>query len=389
MIKLSEQEARINQKIKELKQAAGSHSPSIFTLAEQIPELKIKVDACFLSNPYATELFLSYLQKELINTAKLRDYLEFYPSQNQVIATAISQFLGINAKNIFIGNGAIEIIQAVLHRFVDQKLVVNIPTFSSYYEFVRKDTQVVYYQLLKENNYTLDLEHYLAFLKQEKPDSIVLINPNNPDGSYIKIDALRALLKELDFIKNIILDESFVHFAYEDEYLNLVQLESLFDEFDNLIIIKSMSKDFGVAGIRIGYAIMDEQKVSSLLENGYLWNSSGLAEYFLRLYVREDFFKEYETIRKLYIKQTQKFFKALSEIKEIKVYPSQANFALVELLDESLSADFVAKLLIKYGIYTRTCSDKVGLKGEFVRIASRSKEENLKILESIQQVFKE
>jgi histidinol-phosphate/aromatic aminotransferase/cobyric acid decarboxylase-like protein len=387
MIKLSSQEKEIARKIRVLKEEAGSHSPNIFTLVEKIPEMSIHVDACFLSNPYATNLFLNYLDKELVGTNKLRDVLEFYPSQNRVIASLIAEHLNVSRDNVFIGNGAIEIIQAVIHNFVKNKIVVNIPTFSSYYEFVKKECEVVFYQLSKKLNYELDIDEYVGFIKKENPDTIVIINPNNPDGGYISYDNLRRILIELKEVDNIIIDESFIHFAYEDDDYSLKDTTGLFNEFNNVIVIKSMSKDFGIAGIRAGYALMDRYKINRLLENGYLWNFNGLSEYFFRLYVRSDFLTDYETIRVKYIRESQKFFESLSQLSSIKTYPSKANFALVELLDGSTSADFVSKLLIKEGIYTRNCSDKIGLQGEFVRIASRSFDENKLIINAIKNCF--
>jgi len=387
MIKLTVEEQSVASKIRQLKEAAGSHSPSIFTIAEELPELDIKVDACFLSNPYATDLFEKYLKKDLIETEKLRDVLEFYPSQNDVIAEVIGKSINVGKENIFVGNGAIEVIQAVMHQYVKNKVVVNIPTFSSYYEFAREDTEVVYYQLKKEDDYSLKTEEYLKFIKDEKPDSVVIINPNNPNGGYLKYKDLRYILNNLKEIENIIIDESFIHFAFEDSEYSLISATELFKEFSNVIVIKSMSKDFGIAGIRAGYAVMDKYKVSNLLKNGFLWNSSGLAEYFFRLYKQESFIEEYEIVRKKYIDEAQLFFKELSKIKEIKVSPSMANFALIELLDGSTSADFVSKMLIKYGVYTRTGSDKIGLNGEYIRVASRTKEENKVIIESMQDMF--
>ncbi|EOI5380276.1 TPA: histidinol-phosphate transaminase [Campylobacter jejuni] len=389
MIKLTKYEKNIQKKIIKLKMESGSHSPSIFTIAEKLPELKINIDSCFLSNPYATALFLRHVKEDLIDTQRLHSILEFYPSQNNVIAKVVGDFIGIDADNIFIGNGAIEIIQAVMHNFVGNKIVINIPTFSSYYEFAKENTRVVYYQLSKESDYILNLDDYINFIKLEKPDSIVLINPNNPDGGYISYEKLKFLLKELYFVKNIIIDESFIHFAFEDLEYNQINIELLFKEFNNLIFIKSMSKDFGIAGIRVGYGIMSKDKVKKLLHNGYLWNSSGLAEYFLRLYTNKNFFDEYDKIRIGYIKETQDFFNALRAIKQFKVYPSKTNFALVEILDGTSSEDFVSKMLIKYGVYMRTCKDKIGLNGEFVRIASRTFDENEIVIKSIYNAFKE
>ena len=139
-------EKSLIDKISLLKDSSGSHSPSINAMRHEIPELKINVDACFLSNPYATELFIKYLEKEIVNTSLLREVLEFYPSQNELIASDISNVININPKNIFVGNGAIEIIQACLHNFCGPKIIVNIPTFSSYYEFTPKETEVVFYK---------------------------------------------------------------------------------------------------------------------------------------------------------------------------------------------------------------------------------------------------
>jgi len=387
MIILDEVEQKIANSIKALKEAAGSHSPSIFTLEEELPDLDVRVDACFLSNPYATDLFLKYLKKELVDTGKLRDVLEFYPSQNDVIASAISAAINVEKDKIFVGNGAIEVIQAVMHNFVENKVVVNIPTFSSYYEFVKPDTEVLFYPLQKDNDYMLDPDDYIAFVKDENPDSVVIINPNNPNGGYLKHSQLRKILEQLRQVKNIIIDESFIHFAFESEAMKLESATEFTKEFSNVIVIKSMSKDFGIAGIRAGYGVMSNLKVSELLGNGYLWNSSGLSEYFFRLYSKKEFLSDYEDVRKKYIVEAHEFFALLSDIPEIKVYPSMANFALIELLDGSSSEDFVSKMLIKYGVYTRTGSDKIGLDGEFVRIASRTKSENEIIIKAIQNIF--
>src|SRR5438105_13348236 len=98
------------EKFKQLKQSAGTHSPSITTIKAELPEVKIKVDACFLSNPYATEIFLTYFKKELIETGEINRVLEFYPSQNREISLLVGKHLDIDPAQIFIANGATEII---------------------------------------------------------------------------------------------------------------------------------------------------------------------------------------------------------------------------------------------------------------------------------------
>src|SRR6218665_2259310 len=137
MIKFTDDELKVVKKIEQLKDEAGSHAPSFFTFKQKLPEIDIKVDACFLSNPYATDLFIEYFNKEILQMGNIRDLLQSYPSQNGVIAEILADFLKIDSKRIFIGNGAIEIIQAVIHNFTRDKIIITIPTFSSYYEYVK------------------------------------------------------------------------------------------------------------------------------------------------------------------------------------------------------------------------------------------------------------
>jgi histidinol-phosphate/aromatic aminotransferase/cobyric acid decarboxylase-like protein len=373
----------IKEKIKKLKELSGSHSSSISTLINGIPQLKIKIDACFLSNPYATDLFMKHLENDLIKKKRLRDVLEFYPPQNREISATISKRLRINTDNIFVGNGAIEVIQAVLHRFVKGKLCVILPTFSSYYEFSNDKTEVVYYRLSKQNNFEFDLQDYIRYVKDNNINNIVLINPNNPNGGYIQRNQFHILIQELQELDNIIIDESFIHFAYEDINMFQVSNGELIQNYPNLVIIKSMSKDFGIAGIRAGYGIMAADKISKLLRTGYLWNISGLANYFFKLYESENFQQQYEIVRKKYIMNTLLFMTELSSINNIKVYSSKANFVLLEVPEGCNSFDFTMDLLIENGVYVRDCSDKIGLEGEFIRIASRTFEENLEIINTI------
>lgn len=378
----------VAQKYKKLKENAGSHSPSLGNIKEQIPELKIKVDACFLSNPYATNLFLEYFNKEVVSTGEINNLLEFYPSQNNVIAQYIENQLQIPVGHVFVANGAIEAIQAVIHRYSKGKIVVIIPTFSAYYEYASHEDQVIFYNLKKEENFKLDIDAYIQFVNEFKPDTIILINPNNPDGGYInKFDMLK-IISELSWVNNIIIDESFSHFAYENSDLELMSIVPSVYEMDNVTVVKSMSKDFGIAGIRCGYAIMAKDRVKDLLKNGYLWNSNGFAEYFFKLYSRHDFLKKYEIIRRKYITEALFFISELNRINNIHVYPSRANFVLIELLNKKTADEISTRLICDFGIYVRNCNDKIGLDGEFIRIAARTNEENSLIIQALKEVVK-
>jgi histidinol-phosphate/aromatic aminotransferase/cobyric acid decarboxylase-like protein len=329
-----------------------------------------------------------HFHREVIRPRKLRALLELYPSQNRVIASKLGRVLDVDPASIFIGNGAAEIIQAVLHRFTMEKILVNLPTFSPYYEFVRPDTRVIFNVLHREDEFRFDPAGYLKLVQSEKPDTVVLINPNNPDGGYIPHAAMLELLEELRFVPNVIVDESFIHFACEGNGYTYCSVAGEVRRFPNLTVVKSMSKDFGVAGIRAGYAVMAPDRVRALLSNGYLWNSSGLAEYFFDLYSRPDFQWRYERERIRFIRNSRRFFSGLSDIHGLHVYPTAANFALVELRNDLTAEELVCRLLIRRGIYTRTCDDKKGLdSGRFIRIAARNRPENAYMIRSLRRLI--
>ena len=385
-IRLTNAEKKIARALAEIKKKSGSHSPSPAMLAE-VPGVTLTHDLCFLSNPYATDLFLKYWKKDFGKDGeKLRKLVELYPSQNPALAEKVGKMLDVPAKSIFVGNGATEVIQAVLHNFAKKKILVSVPTFSPYLEFVPKRVRVQQHKLRKENQFRVNLNAFISDVRKEKPDTVVIINPNNPDGGYVSASDLRLLLEHLRHVETVIVDESFVHFA--DENIEVLRgAAGLVKTFPNLVVIKSLSKDFGIAGLRVGYGVLSEERVSALLARGYLWNVSGFGEYFLNLLCTKTFLQEYDQARLRVIRERNDFLTELSKIKSISVYPSKANFFLVELLDGSKSEDLMVALLVRCGIYLRPCGDKVGLKGEFVRVASRRQRENKKLIAALSELL--
>ena len=158
-IHLNEQELKIQKKLREIKKTSGSHSPSPMMLSG-IKDFKIKHDFCYFYNPYATDLFLKYFKKDSRRKDFLRELIEWYPSQNQALSRGFAPVLGVKAENLFLGNGATEIIQAVMQHFVKQKILIPIPTFSSYVEFAPKGVSVIFHQLKKESGFRLNIQDF-------------------------------------------------------------------------------------------------------------------------------------------------------------------------------------------------------------------------------------
>lgn len=389
-MQLTHHEREALRVLADAKAESGSHSPSLFTLGDRIPGLKVNVDACFLSNPYATDLFIDRLTSDLIATGAMRKVLESYPSPNRHIAELLEPTLAVDRSQIFVCSGAVEAIQAAMHRFAGTRVGVILPTFSPYYEYLRPDQEVEFFRLSKEREFALDVDELLRFVAEKRLDTLCVINPNNPNGAYTPNSEMRRLLEGLAHLQLVILDESFVDFAWEDEERNRTSLTSEAATMPNVALVKSMSKDFGIAGLRAGYAIMAADRVAELLDNGYLWNVSGLTEFFFRLFTEQRFQEEYGEARLRYIEEALQFFDALGRIELLRSYPTMANFALVEL-DPSVPIELVAPLmLIRHGIYVRDCRDKIGLEsGQYLRIASRKGYENDQILAALRAVVTE
>lgn len=125
-----------------------------------------------------------------------------------------------------------------------------------------------------------------------------MINPNNPNRVYLNKDDLEFLMSELSDTENRIVDPFFIYFAHESLELSQLSLEELINKYRNLTINKSMSKNFGIAGIRADYTVIFEYKVKQLLLNGYLWNVSDRSSYFFRMSSDKDFLVKVEVMRK-------------------------------------------------------------------------------------------
>lgn len=387
-ITISPEETALLRQLEELSARSGSHSPSLGTMQKAIPEIVINIDACYLSNPLATDLFWSYFNADVLANPQLfKRILEAYPSQNRAIAERLSIAIGAPADNLFIANGATEAIQAVIHNF-SSHIHISTPTFSPYYEFARPDQQVTTFNLDPATNFAVDPEVYVESVLRSHADTAVLISPNNPDGYLIPDDDLKWILSKLTSLSTIIVDESFIHFADNATPVSeLPSLTGITNQFDNVTIVKSMSKDFGIAGVRAGYSIMPSERVTQLLDNGYLWNMSGIAEYFFSLFDRPIFLEEYLQELSNYKLFIDKFTSATEKFEFVQAFKTSANFQLMKLPDHVSSDVVAALLLIRHGIYVRSCGDKIGLNGEFIRVAIRTESENERILDALADVL--
>jgi histidinol-phosphate/aromatic aminotransferase/cobyric acid decarboxylase-like protein len=371
-------EREVLHAMRRLRAESGSHAPSVAQIERALPGL-VQIDACFLSNPYATTEVTTRLLA--VPPPRWEQMVSHYPSQAPEIAATVAPHLGVPVENLHLANGACEVIQALLADG-SGPLLISMPTFSAYYEFAQGP--VVTHQLDPRSDFRLDLRELEAMVARHSPETVVIISPNNPDGGLLPHEELVGFLRRVhDKVNQVIVDESFSHFATESPPRTAAGLVA---EFPELVVVNSLSKSYGIPGLRLGYAVMSAQRAKGLRERA-LWNLNALAEWFATLLCDREFQHAYEFARRRYVRDTRTLFTDLGTLSGAKVFPSAANFTLLEL-DRS-AAEVTSALLARHGVYVRDCADKRGLDDghRFIRVAARSQPENRRIVDALRDVL--
>ena len=216
---------------------------------------------------------------------------------------------------------------------------------------------------------------------------LVSINPDNPSGNYIeKKDVLRVA--EWAEKKNIkfVVDESFVDFA-ETEGTSTLLEEEIIKQYNNLIVVKSISKSFGVPGLRLGIlASNDLQLIADMKKDVAIWNINSFAEFYMQIF--EKYKSNYEEALVKFKEVRKEYVEMLNEIEYLRVIPSQANYLMCELTGSMTSRELTEILLNEYNILIKDLSSKNGFSGKsYIRVAVKRPEENVKLVEAIKEVL--
>lgn len=346
----------------------------------RFPEI---LDFCYLVNPYFPP---RPLVEELKNNFDM--LLTQYPSGAAEQSLLAGKIFNIPEENVIVGNGAAELISA-LSGYTKEKILVPYPTFNEYTErFIKAFGEDVLVKLdTGKNNFKYDEKDIIGLLS-ENPDikTVLLINPDNPSGNFITKEQVLNLLEELKKEnRTLIYDESFVDFAEEDVKFTLID-DSILNKFNNLIVVKSISKSYGVPGIRLGIlASGNTELIARLKKEIPIWNINSLGENFLQIY--EKYSKKYSEACLKIARERQRFSGLLSTLKGVKVYKSQANYLLCRL-DNLKATSLTDILLSKYNIFIKDLTTKEGFSGgEFVRIAVRNRTDNDRLLAAMKDIL--
>lgn len=336
------------------------------------------LDFCYLVNPY-------YPPKKLVDEMKasFETLITQYPSGMRVNSLLAAKIFGVNEKHIVIGNGAAELIKSLIES-LNGKLGVIRPSFEEY-SHRHNENDIVSF-VPKTSDYSYGTDDLIDFFSNNRVENIVLINPDNPSGNYInKTDILRfSEWCENERIR-LILDESFVDFA--DERDATLVSEQYLNQYPRMIVVKSISKSYGIPGLRLGVlATADQDIVDYIKKDVAIWNINSLGEFYMQ--IAEKYKKHYITsLDKLRIAR-KKLYDDLSEINSLEVIKSQANYFMVKVTGIS-SRQLTRKLLVENNILIKDLSSKMPKNdNNYVRIAVRRVEENDMLIRAIKEVVK-
>ena len=330
------------------------------------------LDFCYLVNPY-------FPPQQMRNEIKayFDDLLTEYPSGLNVQNLLTAKMFNLDQDNVLTGNGAAELIRAVSH-LIKGKVGIIYPTFNEYPEcFSFCGTEMV---PLGSQSLNYGFDELSAWAAQ--CDTLLLINPDNPSGNFIpRSDIMRLLARLKAENKKLLLDESFVDFCdTEDETL---LRQDIIDEYPNLIIIKSLSKSYGIPGLRLGaLACGDRSFIRELRKHIPIWNINSFAEYFLQSIGK--YAKDYRIACRRIAQERERFRHELERTGLLTVYPSQANYFLCKLRDGVNAADLACYLLESHEIFIKDLDGKKGFPaGSWIRLAVRNRQDNDRLVEKL------
>jgi threonine-phosphate decarboxylase len=314
---------------------------------------------------------------------QIQDLVLNYPVAQDALAGLVGKIIGQPAERIVVGNGAAELIK-IVSGHISCKLIVPVPSFNEYAN-AAPSGQVIEFPL-EFPSFQVDVDKFATEAIRVKADVAVVVTPNNPTSILIPKPDLIWLAKKLKTHDcMLILDESFLDFAENPDQLSL---EQEIKNHLNMAIIKSMSKAYGICGLRIGYMLTTNSKFAEAVRNGvHIWNINGFAEEFLRLLpdYKQEFLESCKQVRT----DRDSLYKKLFGIEGMTVFKPDANFIFCRLPDYVQSApEITKKLFIEHNMYIKDCVGKTQPDSDrYLRIASRTEEENCKLVAALIDVM--
>ena len=334
------------------------------------------LDFCYLVNPYFPP---ARMKDEL--RANFDVLLTEYPSGMQVNSLLAGKYFNIRQDFVVVGNGAAELIKSVMES-IEGKIGVVFPTFEEYPNRIDRSRLVAF--IPDDALLRYSAEDLKRFFADKEITTLLLINPDNPSGNFIpKRDVLALAEWCRQQSLRLIVDESFVDFSDQGAVSSLLQNDTLL-QYPNMVVIKSISKSYGVPGLRLGVMASSDTKLIGAVKNDVaIWNINSFAEFYMQI------FNKYEHLYKAacgkFVEERNRFGELLGKIPYLHVIPSQANYFFCEVTGRYTANELTELLLNRYNILIKDCNNKTGLHGKnYIRIAIRTSEDNDKLINVLQ-----
>ena len=315
------------------------------------------------------------------------DAVASYPDPDYTeLRKHIATYAGCRPEEILVGNGCTELISLFIQIHQPKKALIVSPTYSEYEREVGLcGGTVQYYALQEARDFQLDTEDFCRELSEQKPDICVICNPNNPTSTAVLPQDMRRILdscRELGIF--VMIDETYAEFAPEKAGVSSTEL---LKEYKNFAILRGVSKFFAAPGLRLGYAMTsDFNLLSEIRERKNPWTLNSLADAAGSLMFTD---RQYiEKTRELISSERERVFRELASWKNVKVYRPWANFILVRILKEGVTAYDIFLHAIRRGLMLRDCSTFPGLEDEtFFRFCFMMPEKNTELMECLKELL--
>ncbi|MFH0175647.1 pyridoxal phosphate-dependent aminotransferase [Streptomyces cacaoi] len=356
----------------------AAHSPSMAALTREGGEGVGPVDFCIPCNPY-------FPTPAMMDTmaARLRDIITFYPSGADTITAELCNLLQLPPQAVAMGNGSTELITWIDHLLVRESLAVPVPTFGRWTDQpMETGKRVDMFPLQESSGFALDLAQYAEFIRTRGTKVAVICNPNNPDGGFLHKHALVQFMDAMADLDLIVIDESFLEFADAEQEPSVVQ-EAMIRP--NVIVLRSLGKNFGLHGIRFGYMVSNPSlagRVRSMLPK---WNLNAFAEYVV--FMLKEHGPEYAQSLMQVRRDRLDMASQLSALPGLTVYPSQGNFLFVRLPVGAEGTVVRDRLLAEHRILVRECGNKIGSSSRFLRLVVRPQVDVRRLVSGLEQVL--
>lgn len=335
-------------------------------------------DFCYLVNPYfPTERMWNEMN------SNIREITSQYPSGMKIQSILAGKIFSIDPERIAVGNGAAELIASLL-RFTEGMVGIIEPTFNEYSERAGIDRVV---KFIVNSDFSYKPNEVVSAWADGKAACGILINPDNPSGHFFTRKEVEEFIDmcQASGIRPVV-DESFVDFAEPEMRFSLLNDDFLI-KHPSLVVIRSISKSYGVAGLRLGVlATGDEVLINAIKRDVAIWNINSPAEYFLQIFdkYKTDYLRACDKIAE----ERTVFSNMLESLEDVTVFPSQANYLLCKI-DNSLDCQTISEyLLAEHGVFAKSLSTKKGFPdGEFIRVAVRKHRDNERFVSAMKSVL--